>query len=394
MSRDDEVQNEVGVKTEEPKDQPRVQETITREEMTMAKNKFPFDIEITGTERIPISARNFIVTLGEVPTDQLRLDPTNQRLSWRIKVTGTKPTEENLMKLMWEDMGYVKPLMHSIQTNGGLLEAIIVRHNGSVVEGNCRLTCYRKLQELYEEDERWRHIRCRVLPEEVAEEEIQVILGELHVAGKHEWNALEEAEFVYKMISGPWGMRREELAKILRKSKSTIQNMVEAWRLMSEKYLEKYTETHRINDYSYFLEFYKGRKKFPETYQDPIEFRALEEEFVDWVGTDQLTKGVQVRDLSDILANERALEALREATRKGEDGKGYFAATAVLEAEHPEYKVKLYKVMARMIEELQNAPLAELQQLREGDGGRISIVEKLKASLEEFMKEAGMEVEV
>ena len=182
----------------------------------------------------------------------------------------------------------------------------------------------------------------------------------------------------------------EDLATYMRCSRTTIQHMIAAYTLMTEHYLPKYIEPHRIHHYSYFFEFYKHRKKYPKVYQeDLLVFRALEDEFVDWVGEGNIDKGQQVRDLPKILGNERALEELRTPIA---DGGGYLAAMTVLEEDNPEYSVSIYKVMARMVDLLKKVPLEELDQLRDGHAGRVRMVKDLKAQVDKFLEEAGIEV--
>ena len=79
------MSHEVKVETEKVENQTHGSEdTIKEEVVVMAKNTFPFDIETTGNELVPIHAQKFEITLGEVLVDDLKLDKTNQRLDWRL----------------------------------------------------------------------------------------------------------------------------------------------------------------------------------------------------------------------------------------------------------------------------------------------------------------------
>jgi len=145
-------------------------------------------------EIIPLGPNQIEVEMGEVPIEELRLDPTNPRLAFKIHARElTDPTQKELQDLLWEDPD-VTALRRSIAATGGLIEAVIVQADGTVLEGNCRLTCIRKLdEEAKQKDPRWRTIRARILPPGVDRRTIDVLLGELHIAGKNEWTPFEQA---------------------------------------------------------------------------------------------------------------------------------------------------------------------------------------------------------
>jgi hypothetical protein len=73
------------------------------------------------------------------PIDKLKFDPTNPRvvllLTAAVKSSGEKnPSQDFLRDLLWEDDD-VKALKNSIELYGGLIEAIIVSNDGTVLEG-------------------------------------------------------------------------------------------------------------------------------------------------------------------------------------------------------------------------------------------------------------------
>src|SRR4051812_23933900 len=78
-----------------------------------------------------------------VKVDSVKLDPDNPRIRYLVKSHGfSKPTQEQLKDLLWE-IGGVQELMRKIRNNQGAIEAIIIKEDGTVVEGNCRVACYR-----------------------------------------------------------------------------------------------------------------------------------------------------------------------------------------------------------------------------------------------------------
>ncbi len=48
-------------------------------------------------------------------------------------------------------------------------------------------------------DERWKKVRVRILAPEIDRQTANIILGELHIAGKVEWSPFEQAAHLYEM---------------------------------------------------------------------------------------------------------------------------------------------------------------------------------------------------
>lgn len=115
----------------------------------------------------------------------------------------------------------VRYVYRSVYQNGGLLEDPLVRQDGTVVEGNCRPVVLRQIRQKYPDDERFKKVFVRVLPPNVTEEQIRLLLGELHIAGKIEWSAYDQAEYVWKM-NKLYGKTYDFLATHLRWSRSKL----------------------------------------------------------------------------------------------------------------------------------------------------------------------------
>src|SRR5207249_11553370 len=98
----------------------------------------------------------------------------------------------------WKDTD-VRDLYRQVLINQGLVERIIVRQDGTIVEGNCRTVVYRKLQHNQPSERRWHRIPARVLPSDIGERDVAILLGEMHVAGKDNWSTCEKAGYVYSV---------------------------------------------------------------------------------------------------------------------------------------------------------------------------------------------------
>src|SRR6266849_7844070 len=141
----------------------------------------------TGSTSITVRLGNQDFTLERklVDVNLLKLDPSNQRVSYLVRRKAAAVSDQDLHKILWE-MDAVKDLYQSIYQNGGLLEDPIIRRDGIVVEGNCRTVALRELHKKYPNDKRFSRVYVRFLPEDVTEEQLMLLLGELHIAGKIE----------------------------------------------------------------------------------------------------------------------------------------------------------------------------------------------------------------
>jgi len=305
----------------------------------------------------------------------VKLDPTNPRVANTVLVSafgeGDKLQGE-LTKLLWDDPD-VHALYQSVLQNRGLVERIIVRHDGVVAEGNCRTVVYKKLAENYRDDPTWRRIPARVLPSDITERQVAILLGELHVGGKNQWTPFEKAGHIYKLFN-QFGLTQDEIAKLLKTSKTAVNHNNRAFTAMKEKYLPKFPGTGAVRKFSYFFELYKQ----PHLRDWVSSDAGALDDFVQWVGLNKISRGADVRELTDIVMNEGALRAFRE--------QGYEAARKVLELDRPELTSPLFKLMIDMTEALDAARLDEIQRVRKDKVGSAKrIVRDLKESLNRFV---------
>lgn len=320
---------------------------------------------------IPLGDMRVEVILAEVDVDDLKLDPANPRISFKLKGAGltSTATPQQLEDLLWHDED-VKKLKRSIELNQGLIEPIIVSgKDGTVLEGNCRLTCYRKLRaETESKEPLWTKVRARILPASVERATVDTLLGELHVAGKNQWTPFEQAAHLYRMNENK-GVSEGKLAEQYRISKSYVNNKIRAYRLMTEVFVPRAEETGKAQGedlsrrWSYFEEFYKGKTRPTAEGKTPKEPRVydgedLEHKFCDWILDGKLPIAEDVRRLGDILGDK---DAIAEFEKNGID-KGY----SVFAAHRPERSSKLWKEVATMSMYLQKLGFDEINELRSG----------------------------
>jgi hypothetical protein len=324
--------------------------------------------ELTGGVRqtIRLGNRDFEMERAEVDLDSLRLDPENQRISYVIRQQGRAGSDEELHSILWE-LDPVKDLFNSIFQNGGLIQDPIVRRDGLVVEGNCRTVALRQLREKYPEDPRWQRIFVQVLPQEVTEEQLTMLLGELHIAGKIEWRAFEQAEYVWKM-NKRFSKTYDFLAAHLRWSRSKLAQKIAAYE-ETKSYLAETADPAGIHRFSHFEEFMKKSELRELRERDPSFMRK----FRNWVAEGRFPDAKDVRDLPAILANENVLAAFETG--------GAREARTVLQDRNPSLASNLWATVDRAVSELRSIPLIEIQDLKSGHPAKVKKLQDLSAAL-------------
>lgn len=333
----------------------------------MANVKVDKKQEIT----IRLGNQDFTVERKKVPVDWLRLDPNNQRISYQLTLLrreGKGNTDQEIHDLLWS-MDAVKDLYQSVLQNGGLLEDPFVRNDGVVVEGNSRTVVMRELHKKFPGDERFATLYVRILPSNATDEQIVTLLGEMHIAGKIEWRAYEQAEYVWKMHK-EYAKTYDFLAAHLRMSRSKISQKIAAFE-ETRTYLMETNDPDGISRFSHFEEFMKKNSLRERREEDPEfmkEFRKL-------VADGKFPDAKDVRVLPDILDNPKASETLRK--------KGVQAAIAVLNKEDPSRSSDLYFSIDEAIRQLRNIPLAEIKELEAGNDTKVKKMLDLYKALEE-----------
>jgi hypothetical protein len=327
-------------------------------------------------QAIRLGNRDFEMERVRVPLTFLRLDPDNQRLSYLVKNRGGA-SETTLQELIW-DMDPVKDLYTSIFQNGGLISDPIVRRDGTVVEGNCRTVCLRKLNERFPDDSRWQDVYVQVVPAEASDEQLTMLIGELHIAGKIEWRAFEQAEYVWKM-NELFGKTIDFLASHLRMSRAKVQQKIAAYKA-TKAYIEETRDPDGLNRFSHFEEFAKKKELRDRLEADP----GFGAQFQKWVHEGRFPDAKDVRDLPDILDNESAYNSFVNT--------GLTAAVAVLHDTDPSLLSSFWSTVDRAASELREAPLVEIEDLQSGHQAKLQKLKELRAALDTLASHAGVKL--
>ncbi len=337
---------------------------------------------IGGDEsRYTITLENKEITIHRrrVPIGELHLDPNNQRIQFAIaQRRPNEISEEQIERILWQ-YDFVKNLYHSIEQNGGLIHPVAILRDGRVIEGNCRTVALRKLSKEYPGDPRFALVSCEVFPNDLTDDQLTLLLGEWHIAGKHEWNPYEKAEYMYK-ATRLCNKTIDKLSYHLRVSRTTIWLNVRAYELANE-FLARYPNPESIQKFSYFLEFVKKKALQSRLRGDP----DFKEKVFGWIGDGKLDAGWQVRELAAIIE--------RPEIEKKLDEEGFWAAHAALLQVAPSLASDLYRNVDQTITRLRQAAAAEIQDLRKGNAAKVEKLRELYREVKAIGELAGLQME-
>lgn len=336
---------------------------------------------MTSNGSVPVTIRlgntDFVLERQKVRVDWLRLDSSNPRLSHTLTKEGGTVSDDRLHELLWA-IDPVKDLYQSILQNGGLIDDPIVTQDGLVVEGNSRTVALRELRKKYPNDARWTETYVRLLPPDVTNEQIITLLGELHIAGKIEWRAYEQAQYVWRM-NKEFGRTYDFLAAHLRWSRSKIAQKIGAFE-ETQKYLSEYADPQGVNRFSHFEEFMKKKDLRERRESDP----GFMKEFRKWVYDGKFPGATDLRALPDVLTNDQALAALKKNDIQ--------SALAILNDADPSRSSDLYYSVDQTCQQLRNVPLSEIKALQAGSPSKLAKLVELQSALDELASMAGVSV--
>lgn len=305
--------------------------------------------------------KEITIVRSRVPIGELHLDPKNQRIQFVLaQLEPGEVSGEQIEKILWK-YDFVKNLYHSIEQNGGLIHPVAILEDGLVIEGNCRTVALRKLAQQYPGDTRFALVPCEVFPNDLTQDQLTLLLGEWHIAGKHEWDPYEKAEYMYK-ATHQLNKTIDYLSYHLRVSRTTIWLNVKAYELAKD-FLAQYPSPENVQKFSYFLEFVKKKALQNRLKKDP-EFK---QKFFSWIAKGKLDAGSQVRELAAIIERPELERKL--------DEEGFWAAHSALLQVAPSLASDLYRTIDQTITKLRQAAATEIQELREGNAAK---VEKLR----------------
>ena len=201
-----------------------------------------------------------------------------------------------------------------------------------------------------------------------------MLIGELHIAGKIEWRAFEQAEYVWKMNT-VYGKTHDFLASHLRWSRSKVMQKIAAYE-ETKAYMEESGDPDGIARFSHFEEFMKKKELREKREEDP----GFMKMFRQWVREGKFPDAKDVRDLPEILDTDKALEAFEYG--------GTQSAKSVLHERNPSLVSNFWATIDRAVEELRSVPLLEVEDLKNGHKAKTAKLRDLHAALRSVAEHA------
>ena len=328
---------------------------------------------------IRIQDRDIPFERARLSLDQLTLDPKNPRIQYLIGRQPEPVTQDRLDELLWAK-DQVKALSQAIKQNGGVYDEIIVQKSDGrylVREGNSRTVATRHLAAQHAGDSRFATVPAMVFDEVLTDDDLAVLLADMHVTGKIRWDAYEQAKHVWT-LHNVHGKTYDWLATHLRLSKSRITQDLKAYKWTSD-YLIEHPDAKNLEKFSFFNELAR-KKALDARYTDDLEFQ---QQFKGWLTDGRLTDSKQVRQLETILANDQAVKALDEG--------GWTEAAGVLVREDPALGSDLYDSVKRATERLTKVPADEIQDLATNKQ-KVIMLRNLRRAIDDLATLADVEV--
>lgn len=331
-------------------------------------------------ETLMLQGKGIPFVRGSVPVEKLELDPKNPRIQYLIGQRAGLASPNELDAMIW-DKDAVKALAQSILQNGGVYEHIIIQKNGDkykVREGNCRTVACRHLLQQYPDDARFVTVPAMIFDVDLTDEDLAVLLADMHVAGKIRWDAYEQAKHVHDLFNA-YGKTYDWLSNHLRLSKSKVNLLLSAYRATSE-FLQAHSAPGNVRKFSMFLELMK-KKELRQRFEDQMAFR---QQFHKWLAEERITDPKQVRDLPAVLDNREATKAL--------EAEGFAAATRVLITDDPSLESDLFWSVKQATEALKKAPASDIQDLKGGNPQKVIMLRNLRRAIEDLATLAGAQL--
>lgn len=238
-------------------------------------------------ENLTIGKKDYEVEICELNQADLKFYTENPRVYSVLNIGGEEPSQIEIEEHMC-NLDHVKQLRLSIESNGGLIDPLIVRDGDyTVLEGNSRLAAYRLLCRT--DAITWGKVKCKVLPADIDDAAIFALLGQYHIIGRKDWDPFEQANYLFRRHQQT-RLPVEYMAQELGISKQKAKNMIEVIRFMIEN--DDLNKRH----WSHYEEYLKngGIKKYRETNPD------IDETIVEAIKTETIREAADMRKLGEI----------------------------------------------------------------------------------------------
>jgi hypothetical protein len=337
---------------------------------------------------ITVLGREIKYEIHDVDIHSVEYYKDNPRINYIISKFPPDEVTQDLIEKQLLGLDSTRERIKDLEENKGMIDEVYILRN-QVVEGNTRLCAYRRISQKNPTDDRWKKIKARILPDDVTEEELFYILGIFHIKGKKEWDAYEKAAYIHKMIK-VLNKSPEDIKKQLGIQTKTLEAMLKAYEVMSEKYLVKNNNDNssdkkdELKKFSYFNAFYLQKELVQKAETTP----AFVDEFVSWVHEDRFKNAQTVRELPTILDNRKACKKFRES----EPEEAYEEAKQALYEHKPEVIDPFYKKIREFRDLIREAEINKIKDELNDNKNKKAELRTCYKEFKNFCKDLGLDI--
>ncbi len=327
-------------------------------------------------EKITLSIRgreiDYIYKVVDI--NDIRFYRKNPRIATILSEYTGKITDEVIDEKLWE-RNETHKLYGRIQKEGGLIHPILV-YQDDVLEGNTRLCCYRHLYNTTK-DEKWKHIKCHIILEDLTQNEIYRLLCIEHIEGKIEWEAYEKANLYCKMNEGEL-MTLKQISELVGESPGTVSYRIRAYKLMRKNNVIKRSK------YSHFEQLVRN--------QDVSDIKKdkdskIEEKIIKLIKDEKIPKAKDIRKIGEIYRSKKA----RKRLFKQEENINQIYHD--LKAKHPMIDSPFMKNVEELLKNVKEMKRGEREGLEQSKKGCTKI-KKLVKELIKLCEELNIKIHV
>ena len=241
------------------------------------------------TETLIIGKQEYTVEVRDLNQIDLLFYPENPRVYSVLNMMGGDPTQEEIEDHMC-GLEHVKQLKVSIESNGGLVDPLVVRDGDfTVLEGNSRLAAYRLLCAV--DPVKGGKVRCKILPADISDSAIFTLLGQYHIIGRKDWEPFEQAHYLYRrhlQTKIPVAYMAQELGLSKQKAEKMIQVI---------EFMIDHNDLNKRH-WSHYEEYLKNAsiKKYRQTNPN------IDDTIAETIRTDAIKEAADMRKLGQIAA--------------------------------------------------------------------------------------------
>ena len=246
----------------------------------------------------------------KISIGNIELDLENPRIKQFLEIYSGPITAESIALALNNPSGnssssLFETLKESIKVNKGLINPITVNRfeDGRmvVVEGNTRLQIYKDFAKSDPEGP-WNEIPA-VIYENLPMDEIHAIRLQTHLVGPRDWDAFSKAKYLHQ-LSEIDKMPIEKIISFCGGQKSEIIKYINTYNDMMEYYFPKAEEMDVDTDPRDYSKFEQMQRS---TIQQAIVVNGYNKfDFAEWVINKNVDTAKNVRDLPEVLNDERA----------------------------------------------------------------------------------------